>query len=212
MGRRTAPPPRDQAPSPFARILQALLEAAPGGLGAALVDHEGECVDYAGTIEPFDVKIAAAHLQLELRKASDRLAPATGAVRALLVQGVRRSYVVRNLAEGYCLAVVLGRRAAFSVSERALAQAERELCAEAGWEPPQVPERWARALVETRPGDRRYPLRMRIGEGWAEVLVLGTVVGLRPGERGWRVRTASGAEMTLVRERLGRWYADVPVG
>ena len=37
---------------------------------------------------------------------------------------------------------------------------------------------------------------------------MGAVVGLAPRERGFRVRLQSGAEMMLVRERLGRWFAD----
>jgi hypothetical protein len=38
--------------------------------------------------------------------------------------------------------------------------------------------------------------------------VLGALVGLGPRERGFRVRLPSGHEMTLVRERLGQWFAD----
>ena len=30
--------------------------------------------------------------------------------------------------------------------------------------------------------------------------------------RGFRVRLPNGAEMMLVRERLGRWFADEPIG
>ena len=37
---------------------------------------------------------------------------------------------------------------------------------------------------------------------------MGAVVGLAPRERGFRVRLPSGHEMMLVRERLGRWFAD----
>jgi hypothetical protein len=37
---------------------------------------------------------------------------------------------------------------------------------------------------------------------------MGQMVGLRPREKGFRVRLPSGAEMLLVRERLGRWFAD----
>jgi hypothetical protein len=33
-------------------------------------------------------------------------------------------------------------------------------------------------------------------------------MGLRAGERGFRVRLDSGAEVTLVREPSGCWYAD----
>ena len=37
---------------------------------------------------------------------------------------------------------------------------------------------------------------------------MGALVGLAPRENGFRVRLPSGAEMMLVRERLGRWFAD----
>jgi hypothetical protein len=39
------------------------------------------------------------------------------------------------------------------------------------------------------------------------VEVLG-VYGAEKGNLGFRARLDSGAELTLVRERLGRWYAD----
>jgi hypothetical protein len=33
-------------------------------------------------------------------------------------------------------------------------------------------------------------------------------MGLRPSERGYRVRLAGGAEVTLVREAMGYWWMD----
>ena len=58
------------------------------------------------------------------------------------------------------------------------------------------------------PADRRRPRRVFLGGTWEDLEVMGAVVGLGRGERGYRVRTSSGEELTLVRERLGRWYAD----
>jgi hypothetical protein len=40
------------------------------------------------------------------------------------------------------------------------------------------------------------------------VEVLGTVMGLSVREQGFRVRTAAGLELTLVREARHTWYAD----
>ena len=40
--------PRDQVPSTFTAILERLVAAIPGAHAAALVDYEGETVDYAG--------------------------------------------------------------------------------------------------------------------------------------------------------------------
>ncbi len=41
--------------------------------------------------------------------------------------------------------------------------------------------------------------------------MIGAVMGLSVRERGFRVRTDEGAELTLVRETRHRWYADEPV-
>ena len=64
--------------------------------------------------------------------------------------------------------------------------------------------------VETggRGRERLRPLRLLVDGTWHPVEVMGAVVGLAPRERGFLVRLPSGAEMLLIRERLGRWYAD----
>ena len=46
-------------------ILLRLCDATPA-LGAALVDVQGETVDFAGTLDPFDIKIAAAEWRIVL--------------------------------------------------------------------------------------------------------------------------------------------------
>ena len=207
--RATRPQPkRDQDWSPFARILQNLVDATPGALGAALVDNDGEAVDYAGVLDAFDVKIAAAHLQLELRTAAETISNWSGPVRQLVVRATKRSFAIRVLDDGYHLVVVMGRCAGFGISPRAISQAEYDLRAEAGWNPPREAERWVHARVEHVPGDRRRPRRVQLWDVWYRVEVIGSLVGLGRGERGYRVRTTAGAELTLVRERLGRWYAD----
>jgi hypothetical protein len=209
MTRRRQPSIREQDWSTFARILQNLIEATPGALGAVLVDGLGESVDYAGNLETFDVKVAGAHMQLEFRRVVEELKGALGVVRQVTVRARSRSYVARELPDGYLLVVVLGRCAGFGISPRAIAQAEFDLRAEGGWQPPRGQERWVHARVQACTRDRRRPERVYLGEQWHNVQVIGSVVGLQKGERGYRVRTDDGAEMTLVRERLGRWYADI---
>jgi hypothetical protein len=44
-----------------------------------------------------------------------------------------------------------------------------------------------------------------------ECTVLGTIANLPRRERGFRVRLPSQAELNLVREPGGHWYADVPL-
>jgi len=126
------------------------------------------------------------------------------------VRARKRSYLVRRLQERYALVVILHRHAAFAVSERALAEADARLSREAGWAERPSQTRWFGVEVETgrRGRDKTRPLRLRAAEGWQPVEVVGCVVGLAPREKGFLVRLPTGAEMLLVRERLGRWYAD----
>lgn len=203
--RRARRAPRDQAPSTFAAILEDLLEAIPGAQAAALVDFEGETVDYAGALDTFDLKVSAAHWQLVLRDVTEtRL----GTPHQLVIRARARSYIIRQIQPGYAVVIVLHPRAAFAASERALQEADARLCAEAGWAVPHASTRWYGVDVETEASDRCRPARLRGADGWQPVEVMGAMVGLRPREKGFRVRLPSGAEMLLVRERMGRWFAD----
>ncbi|MCU0691140.1 MAG: hypothetical protein MUF54_07055 [Polyangiaceae bacterium] len=205
-------PPRDQERTAFSSILQNLLDAVPGAVGAALVDSLGEAVDYAGVLDRFDICVAAAHLQLQMRTVDEALSVTHGRVRGMVVGASRRSYAARELVDGYVVVIVFAAGCAFSVSSRAFAHAEYEIRAEGGWEPAAGVERWATANVVARPHNRWRPSRVRVGETWFDVEVIGALVGLDDGERGYRVRTDAGVEMTLVRERTGVWYADIRIG
>lgn len=217
---------RDQAVSAFAGILADLIRRIPGASAAALVDAEGETVDYWGKMDPYDLRVAAAHLQLELAHVS-RLRP-LGAVHTLMIRGAKRSFVVRAVHDEYALAVVLGRRAGFTASARAFAACERALCEEAGWPTPRPVDGHTWYAVEVtrdgrgRPSRLRWPSarsslpghdktrKARLARG-VPVEVLGSLTGLQPRERGYRVRLSSGKEVTVVREAGGFWYADEPL-
>ncbi|WP_437614196.1 hypothetical protein WMF20_14775 [Sorangium sp. So ce834] len=196
--------PRDQAPSSFTSILEDLLCAIPGAHAAALVDFEGETIDYAGRLDPFDVKVTAAHWQIVLAEVAGW---PLGAPRQITVRAHRRSYIVRQLQPGYALVLVLHPRAAFAASHRALQEADARLCAEAGWATSRT-TRWYCVDVETEASDRGRPARLRGAGGWQPIEVMGSMVGLGPREKGFRIRLPSGAEMLLIRERMGRWFAD----
>ena len=58
---------RDQTPSSFAPTLGRLCSSA-GVVGAALVDADGEAVDYAGRVSPFDIRVAAAEWRIILTR------------------------------------------------------------------------------------------------------------------------------------------------
>jgi hypothetical protein len=203
---RPASPPRDQDASTFTKILERLLDVIGGSRGAVLVDADGETVDYAGILEPFDLKIAAAHWQIVFGEfeALEHF----GDSRQITVRARSRGYIVRRLPEGYGLVLVLHARAAFAASERAIDEIEATLCAEAGWDRPAGSAKWFRVEVETLAPDHIRPHRMRAGGTWQTIEILGTMVGLRAREKGFRVRLAGGAEMSLVRECGRLWFAD----
>jgi hypothetical protein len=206
---RHDPPERDQGTTGFTFILENLIEALPGVAGAALVDELGECVDYAGVLEAYEIRLVSAHMQIELRNAMQGALAQVGRVRSLTICAHRRSYTALTLIEEYNLILVFTGGAPLSVSSRAIAQAEYDIRLEGGWEPPVDLERWIHLHVDARPHDKWRPHRVEFANAWHDVVVIGTVVGLVDGERGFRVRTGSGEEMTLVRERSGHWYADV---
>lgn len=205
---RFASPSRDTDATSFTSILDDLLASVPGAYACVLVDAQGESVDYAGRGDPFDVRVAGAYLQIAIEQV--RRFALLGLPRWLVVRGTKVSAVVRALPEGYALAVLLRPRIGFSASERAFLACERALAKEAGWPAPRE-KQWHAIVVET---DRRgRPVRIgqiekQIDKDLLDVEVLGAIVGLPTGERGYRVRTARGAEFTVVRETSRHWYAD----
>ncbi len=199
-------PPRDQEASTFTMILERLLQSTPASRGAVLVDRDGETVDYAGILEPFDLKIAAAHWAIVISELQEL--EHFGDSRQITVRARNRGYIVRRLPEGYGLVLVVHARAAFAASDRAMDEIEVDLCAEAGWERSAASAKWFRVDVETLAPDHVRPHRMKAAGTWQAIEVLGTMVGLRPREKGFRVRLAGGAEMSLVRECGRRWFAD----
>ena len=122
---------RDQAATTFTTILDHLIGRIPGAHGVALVDVEGETVDYAGHADPFEIKLSAAHWRIVLGVIEDH--EQLGEPRTLVVRGTRRSFITYALPEGYALVLLLGRRAGFNASSRAFFDCERALAREAGW-------------------------------------------------------------------------------
>src|SRR5687768_9253298 len=97
--RRAESPARDQADTPFTAILQRLVDASPGGQAAVLVDYEGETVDYVGDIDPFELKISAAHWQLVLSELSE--SSFFNETRQIIVRAKGRGYVIRQMPSNY---------------------------------------------------------------------------------------------------------------
>lgn len=216
-GIRGIRPPRDQAPSAFTTILDDLIARVPGAIAAGFVDSEGEAVDYAGWLTPFDIKVAAAHWRIII----NQLATLTwmGKAKTLVVRGSERSTVVRSMPDGYAVVLVLSRRAGFVLQERAFSACEVAIAIEAGFALDRSAPRWFPVLVEV--DDRRRPTSIVYGGLAEQVEVLGRLVDPNRAsepptrasqrEQAFRVRLASGPEVTLVREQGGFWYAEEPV-
>lgn len=197
---------RDTDTTGFTRILENLIHRIPGAYAATLVDSLGETVDYAGEGDPFDLRVASAHLQIVV--ANLARVGTLGAPQWLVIRGVQKSLAASVLPDGYVLALLLRPRAPFAISSRALEVCRRALAAEAGFDMrAESKERgtWFDVAVET--DHRGRPTRV-VGQRRVTVEVLGAVVGLATRERGFRVRTADGSELTLVREPEQHWYAD----
>jgi hypothetical protein len=210
--RRRSLPPRDQAASSFSGILMALCDGT-GAIGAALVDREGETVDYAGYLDPYTLRVAAAEWRLVLNVARDVPHPHYRDTNGILVRGKKKSFAIVGLPDGYALVVELPRRS-FGLSERAVAEAVRAIEVEASIGKPRATpasERWLRVEVRTAESDRRRPEAVWIEGAWQALLILGRHRGgAAPTRReiAFRARLPNGLEFTLVRERTGHWFAD----
>jgi hypothetical protein len=211
---------RDQRESAFAKILASFVSRVPGAHAAALVDSEGETVDYAGDATPFDLRVAAAHWRIVLDEAAAQASMRP--MRLLIVRAARKSYVATTLPDGYALVVVLARCAGFSGYERALSVCTLALGQEAGWTWDSVPKPLAWFPVDVVSDPTHRPRAVRDGDRLRHLEILGAIANrnenrsssggiARPRDRGWRVRVDTGLEAMLVREPGGTWYSDEPV-
>lgn len=211
MTRDRAASARDQATTAFGSILEKLCRTT-GSTAAALVDGQGETVDYAGELSPYDIRVTAAELQLVLTLAVNSAVPHWSELRHLRIRAKQASYLVARVDEEYAV-VLRTPRHSFGVSTRALSEALDALRLEAGFaEPPRRDRgsRWVSVSVRTAPGNGRRPIAAQVEGQWLGVEVLGHMKTARSrrGELVYRARLTNGQELTLVREPFGRWYSE----
>jgi len=221
-GRRTLRP-RDQAVSSFSATLLRLCDAT-GAAGATLVDNLGETVDYAGYLEPYALKVMAAEWRIVLDYLRQREKFDFSDVHEFIVRARQKSFALIALSEGYALVLELPRRS-FSFSRRAVAEAVRELELEAGLPLSNAMgqnEHWSKLEVRTASADRRRPEAIWFKGAWHPVTIVGryTLQTRRSSRLGrasiappasvtaFRARLATGHEFALIREPMGRWFAD----
>ena len=127
-------------------------------VAAAFVDGEGETVDYAGRLPPYDIRVAAAECRLILALLKSSQGPLWRSTEELVIRARAASFVVLDVAEGYALVLQLPRRA-FLPSKRAINEGIRCICAEAGLEPANLPgqDAWMRVEVQEESKGARRP-------------------------------------------------------
>lgn len=117
----------------FKKILSDLLASLPGGLGAILVDWEGEAVDQSGIIDEYDLKVIGAHKGLILTNLRQAVARAEGnQLQEIIITTERLQTLILPVDEDYFLVLTLGNghgfgRARFE-ARRAVEKLRKEIC------------------------------------------------------------------------------------
>jgi predicted regulator of Ras-like GTPase activity (Roadblock/LC7/MglB family) len=110
-----------------------IVDTVPGAVAAALVDEEGETVDYAGDVESEQIKLAGAYMSILLNRSS--MTQTMGCVGPLIEIRLRAQhgqFVSRPLGLGYQVTVLLEPTATLPKLDDALDRALVALRIEAG--------------------------------------------------------------------------------
>lgn len=206
---------RDQAETSFTSALRHLFVSDADVLAVAFVDQEGECVDYCGSVEPYEVRVVGAHLQVvvnNLRPSLGKLA--LGELGELHVHCERYEYVVRRIDDDYACIVMRAQGRPDEPMLKALDETVAMIRGLAGLAVPawDVGERGLEVLVRESVGWGYAPEAFVDTDG---VLRVDAVLG-RWEETGgltgqplicFRVHTADGRDATLVHDAAhDRWY------
>lgn len=216
MTRRPPEAQRDELESAFTPILRRVLHGLPSALCAVFVDTEGECIDYASSIDPFEAKVSGAHALVLL----DRLRAAQRKLGlhepyALAIGGSERELWGRRITDDYLLVVIALPGAEATQMWTVLAAAAREFrsevgAAEAAWEPTTKLEVVVRSAVGwpfAPAAFSQHGVRVTV----TDVLGRWTEPGSGDDELScFRVRTADGQELTLIHDPNGDGWTAKP--
>lgn len=206
MTRRPPEAKRDELESAFTPILRRILQTLPTALCAVFVDTEGECIDYASSIDPFEAKVSGAHALMlvdGLRARQRKLG--LHEPYALAIAGTEREIWARRITDDYMLVVVALPGAEATQMWTVLAAAAGEFRAEVGataapWEPTTRLEVVVRAAVGwpyAPAAFSQHGVRVTV----TDVLGRWTEPGDGDEELScFRVRTEDGQELTLVHD------------
>lgn len=193
--------PRDSDRTGFTATLEALLDLLPDALCATFLDSEGETIDLATRVDPFDARIYSAEFALPLasmRAASRELG--VGTTRELRLVGDARCVLVRSVSEECDLLVVLDGQRTLGRASFECARASVRLAFEAGvpsWRPASLsPVTSAGALPQAFLEDGRTR-RVASVLGAADSTITESLL----------VRTVDGDECVIARDpTTERWF------
>lgn len=117
----------------FTEPLELLVDALPEAECATLIDDEGEAVDIATRVDPFEARVAGAVLSLPLHLARSFARKAgLGEVLGLWLIGERRAAITARVGDGLDVVLVIDGTVARERVREALAEAAESLRYEAG--------------------------------------------------------------------------------
>jgi len=117
----------------FKQLLGELVQRVPGGLGAIVVDWEGEAVDQVGQIDDYELKVIGAHKGLILDSLRAAVSRAEGnELREIAITTEKLQTLIMPVNQEYFLLLTLSRgdaygRAVFE-ARRCLEKLRREIC------------------------------------------------------------------------------------
>lgn len=206
---------RDQIESAFTGVLRRLFASDVTIVAVVFVDSEGECVDYCGSLEPYELRVVGAQMQVVINNLRGPLMRLSlGELGELHVHCDRYELVVRRIDPEYTCVVMRREGDSDDVMLTALDEAVDSLRELAGLVVPawdtlggglgvdvRDSEVWGYAPAAIHAPDRSLAIEGVIGR-WVES---GGLTG-RP-LICFRVHTSDGREATLVHDEAHqRWY------
>jgi len=185
-------------------------------LAVSFVDFSGECIDYCGTLDPFDAKVMGAHLVSLMTETQDpRFEPRLGRPNLIYIGAENREFFAQRVAEEYFLGTALRAGAISFPVLRAMQQAESYIRAEIGDSSRRYPSMSVSVDVELGHDVKgRYGPVLFVARG-ARYVVINILGHWEEGDKnrefrkGYRVQVEGGKELSLIQDVEGNiWTCE----